>query len=53
MKLTNQELYCVEGGAIRWSAALGTLVLKAYSYIADLGRYLGSSISYLVRGKRC
>ncbi len=53
MKLNNQELYHISGGAIRWSAALGTLVLKAYSYIADLGRSFGSSISYFIRGKRC
>lgn len=53
MALENQELLNIKGGEFKLTASMAQLILKAYNFVSDLGRYLGTAVSYWVRGVHC
>lgn len=51
MKLTDQELFAIQGGAV--SAALLNAFARAVSTILDLGRTIGSAIRRMYSKNYC
>ena len=51
MKLTNEELKIIKGGAI--SGTLINSIINGVKTVMDVGRYFGSSIRRLFGGKSC
>ena len=52
MNLTNKELNLIIGGSTSWTT-VGNLVLNGLNFLVSLGRQLGSSVAYLIQGKKC
>ena len=53
MKLKNEELLKINGGAFTFSSALGNFIINAYNYIVDLGRYFGSAVHHMLSRTKC
>lgn len=53
MILTDYELYEIIGGATQTSSSLINSVSKLLTTILDIGRALGSSLRYAIKGRRC
>lgn len=53
MILNDYELYEITGGAIQTSSSLINSISKLLTTILDIGRALGSSIRYAVKGRKC
>ena len=51
--LSPTELYLIQGGAIKFTAALINASSRVISVLLDLGRSLGTSIRMVTSGKRC
>lgn len=52
MKLTNEELKCIKGGAGLSGTLINSLINGIKTFM-DVGRYFGSSIRRLFGGKFC
>lgn len=53
MKLNNEELITVKGGASNLSGTLINSILRVCSFVFDLGKSVGSGIRYKISGYKC
>ena len=53
MILNDEELYDVIGGATQTSSSLINSICKLLTTVLDIGRALGSSIRYAIKGRKC
>lgn len=54
MKLKNNELIKIEGGAINYtSASFISAITRGFNLILDLGRSIGTAINRIINKKTC